>query len=131
MKWGRVLTWDLLKYSWGFLHFNLPLLKRWLCFPAWQPFRKELFPPCRVQLSRTNLEWKPLRPPELFIIHKCCKPASRIHLDRLFFLRVQFLISLHSARKEAGSKDFLQEWSVKMGFVWIRKCPKFWRLWLL
>lgn len=40
LKWGRVPTSDLLKYSWGFLHFNLLLLKRWLCFPVWQPLGK-------------------------------------------------------------------------------------------
>lgn len=95
LKWGRVQTSDLLKYSWGFLHFKLLLLKRWLCFPVWQPLRKEeLLLPCRVQLSRTKREWKPLRPPGLFIIDKCCTPASRIHSHRLLFL--QFLISFLS-----------------------------------
>jgi hypothetical protein len=33
---GEGMTSDLLKYSWGFLHFNLLFFKRWLCFPVWQ-----------------------------------------------------------------------------------------------
>lgn len=75
------------------------------------------FLPCRVQLSRTKLGWKPLRPLGLFIIHKCCTPASWIHLDRLLLLHAIPDFITPSARKEAGSIGFLQEWSVKMGFV--------------
>lgn len=33
---GEGRTSNLLKYSWDFLHFNLLLLKRWLCFPVWR-----------------------------------------------------------------------------------------------
>lgn len=91
--------------------------KRWLCFPVWQPLRKEeSFLPCTVQLSRTNLGWKPLRPPGLFIIHKCCKPASWIHLDSSCSF-VQFLIPLLSlpGKKQgaqASCKDGVWRWAL-------------------
>lgn len=50
-------TSDLLKYSWGFLHFNLPF-KRWL-FPRLTAPRGKRFP--APWQSWTNVGWEPLR----------------------------------------------------------------------
>lgn len=104
--------------------------KRWLCFPVWHPLnREELLIRCRVQPCRTKLEWKPLRPPGQFIIHKRCK-ASQLHPfgrdsggSRAFTQSPPFCGSLY----QGGSREtsFFQAWTAEMGFVWMKRCLKF------
>lgn len=55
---GEGRTSDLLKYSWGFLHFNLLLFKRWL-FPMQTAPGGKRFP--APGQSWTNVGWEPLR----------------------------------------------------------------------
>lgn len=62
---GEGRTSDLLKYSWGFLHFNLLLFKRWLFPRQTAPGGGKRFP--APWQSWTSLGWKPLRAPGLLV----------------------------------------------------------------